>query len=159
MRTEICRRAHPSCAQLSPAAQDLSPSSDFETCGCSVAFQLQDTDESCGGYVCIPGSHKASLSIPGVDSGAGDFSGQGKGLSVHPEPLFDAGVLQSLTMKKGDVLLFLGASQSHAALRWASPVPRRVLLFGVFSRAHDRALRKDLGPKYDEVLRSARPRL
>ena len=51
----------------------------------NVAFQLQDTNATNGGFATAPGSQKASVCVPGVDSSSGDFLEQGKGLRIHPQ--------------------------------------------------------------------------
>ena len=46
----------------------------------NISWALEDTTASDGGFCAIPGSHKASLPLPGVDpTGEGLFGGQVRG--------------------------------------------------------------------------------
>lgn len=84
----------------------------------NVAWQLRDVTEADGGFVCIPGSHKARYPItPGM---------------IVCEEATD--LIQHVEMQAGDVAMFLGAAQTHGAHPWRSDVDRRVALIGYTSR-------------------------
>ncbi len=84
----------------------------------NVAWQLRDVTEADGGFVCIPGSHKARYPIT-RDMITCD---QTMGLVKHVE------------MTAGDVAIFLAAAQTHGAYPWKSDIDRRVVLMGYVSR-------------------------
>lgn len=84
----------------------------------NVAWQLRDVTDDDGGFVCVPGSHKARYPMPeGIKSRDNDM-----GLLIHP------------TMKAGDVLFFMGGAQTHGSLTWTSEIPRRAILLNYTSR-------------------------
>ena len=78
----------------------------------NVAWQLVDTGPGDGGFVCIPGSHKASYRLPDE-------------LVTLDEEL---GLVRHIEARAGDVILFMGAAQTHGAYPWAGPVTRKVAL-------------------------------
>ena len=57
-------------------------------------------------------------------------------MSADPAPLFESGHLRHVAMDAGDIILFLGAAQTHGAMTWHSDVDRAAILFNVWSRAH-----------------------
>ena len=75
----------------------------------NVNWQLVDTNAEDGGFVCVPGSHKANYPMP-------------EALSLCEEEM---GMVKHVEMKAGDVLVFMGASQSHGAYPWMNETPRR----------------------------------
>ena len=87
----------------------------------NVAWQLVDTNTGDGGYVCIPGSHKANYPIP-------------EALSLCEDEM---GMVRHVEMSAGDVLLFMGASQSHGAYPWMNETPRRGVIIAYKSRNLD----------------------
>ena len=78
------------------------------------------------------GSHKASLRL---------YDENQMGLSGDPGPLFESGHLKHVEMDAGDVVLFLGGTQTHGVLTWNSDVDRRGVLYSVWSRSFERGLR------------------
>jgi len=78
----------------------------------NVAWQLVDVGPSDGGFVCIPGSHKARYRLPDE-------------LVTLDEEL---GLVRHIEARAGDVILFMGAAQTHGAYPWAGPVTRKVAL-------------------------------
>lgn len=84
----------------------------------NVAWQLRDVRLSDGGFMCIPGSHKARYPVP-------------------PELLASEETLDMPThvaVDAGDLVMFLGAAQTHGAFPWKSAVARRAILLGYSSR-------------------------
>lgn len=78
----------------------------------NVAWQLVDADVADGGFVFVPGSHKARYPTPpGVEL-----------------PDDDMGMVRGVALRAGDVALFLGAAQTHGALPWRGATQRRVAL-------------------------------
>jgi ectoine hydroxylase-related dioxygenase (phytanoyl-CoA dioxygenase family) len=115
----------------------------------NVSWALADTAAADGGYCTIPGSHKASMALPGVDpTGERRFAGQGStdpvGLSVNPSQLMRDGCLRHVALHAGDVVLFLGAAATHGAMTWRNPRPRRQILWSCYSRASMASLRSKL---------------
>lgn len=80
----------------------------------NVAWQLRDVTEADGGFMCLPGSHKARYPVP---QRVQSFE-QTMGLVEHVE------------MEAGDTALFLAAAQTHGAYPWKSDVARRTVLLG-----------------------------
>ena len=84
----------------------------------NLAWQLRDVTIADGGFVCIPGSHKARYPIT--------------------EPMIlceeELNLVQHVEMKAGDVCLFLAAAQTHGAYPWKSEIDRRVVLMNYSSR-------------------------
>lgn len=74
----------------------------------TVSWALTDMLAEHGGFACIPGSHKSSLS--------------------RPASLNEAESLVHVPMRAGDVLIFTGAI-AHSGTRWVGPHSRRSLLF------------------------------
>ena len=74
--------------------------------------------EADGGFVCIPGSHKARY--------------------PHPRQIVTCeqtlGLVQHVEMSAGDVVIFLAAAQTHGSYPWKSDVDRRAVLMGYVSR-------------------------
>jgi hypothetical protein len=84
----------------------------------NVAWQLRDVCESDGGFVCIPGSHKARYpSWPEL---------------ITCEDMMD--MVTHVGAQAGDVVMFMGAAQSHGAYPWKSDIDRRSVLLGYSSR-------------------------
>jgi ectoine hydroxylase-related dioxygenase (phytanoyl-CoA dioxygenase family) len=84
----------------------------------NVAWQLRDVTEADGGFVCIPGSHKARYPITPA-------------MIVCEETL---NLVRHVEMKAGDVALFLAAAQTHGAYPWKSDIDRRAVLLNYSSR-------------------------
>ena len=84
----------------------------------NVAWQLHDVRESDGGFVCIPGSHKARYPLP-------------PSFITCDETM---GIVQHVAMDAGDVVLFLAGAQTHGAYPWRSERDRRTVLIGYGSR-------------------------
>ena len=78
----------------------------------NVAWQLGDVGEGEGGFVYVPGSHKARYPLP-------------RGVELCTD---DLGLVRHLTCSAGDVVLFMGAAQTHGALPWTGPGQRRAAL-------------------------------
>jgi ectoine hydroxylase-related dioxygenase (phytanoyl-CoA dioxygenase family) len=78
----------------------------------NVAWQLGDVDDGDGGFVCVPGSHKARFPVP-------------EGIELCDDEL---GLVRHVTGKAGDVVLFMGAAQTHGAYPWVGQETRRVAL-------------------------------
>ena len=72
-------------------------------------------------FVCVPGSHKANYPIP-------------EALTLCEEEM---GMVKHVEMKAGDVLIFMGASQSHGAYPWMNETPRRGVIVTYKSRNLD----------------------
>lgn len=84
----------------------------------NVAWQLRDVCEADGGFVCIPGSHKARY-------------------PVSPEMVTcdeTMGMVTHVEVEAGDVVMFMGAAQTHGAYPWKSDVERRNVLLGYSSK-------------------------
>ena len=84
----------------------------------NVAWQLHDVTEADGGFVCLPGSHKARYPMP-------------PGIQSCDEPM---GLVQHVSMKAGDVLLFMAGAQTHGAYPWKSDAQRRTVLMNYMGR-------------------------
>jgi ectoine hydroxylase-related dioxygenase (phytanoyl-CoA dioxygenase family) len=77
--------------------------------GLSVAmFALVDTGEHDGGFICVPGSHKANYPLP------------------HAAERL--GIVRHVPHRAGDVLVFTEAL-THGTATWLAPYERRHLLF------------------------------
>ena len=89
----------------------------------NVAWALQDEapgfGENSGGFLCVPGSHKAAYPIPGPQTTSIDMP------DVYKPPL-----------QAGDVLLFGGVA--HGTTKWRAPWHRRTVI--QFMRASHIAL-------------------
>ena len=102
-----------------------------------LAWQLRDVNltptaqDHDGGYICIPGSHRACRPLP--DSGA-SFERADPMADANRE-LREAGHLQLLRMRAGDVCIFMAATQSHGAAAWQSETPRRCVVYGVWAQS------------------------
>ena len=84
----------------------------------NVAWQLRDVTEADGGFVCVPGSHKARYPMP-------------PGVQSCDEPM---GLVQHVSMKAGDVLMFMAGAQTHGAYTWKSDTERRTVLMNYMGR-------------------------
>ncbi len=84
----------------------------------NVAWQLVDTGADDGGFVCVPGSHKARYPIPERLIGLDD----------------DLGLVRHVQARAGDVVLFMGAAQTHGAYPWTGSTSRKVALLNFKSR-------------------------
>jgi hypothetical protein len=101
-----------------------------------VAWQLRDVNlkgQRDGGYICIPGSHHARRQLP---FGA-DFQREDPMADVNLG-LREDGHLQLLSMRAGDVCIFMAASQTHGAAGWRDVDGRRAVIYGIWSRARAR---------------------
>jgi ectoine hydroxylase-related dioxygenase (phytanoyl-CoA dioxygenase family) len=88
----------------------------------NVAWALHSitAESGDGGFVVVPGSHKASFAMPSTDPA--DLPEQHKGV-VHP------------LMEPGDAVFFMGGATAHGAWRNENPEkPRRVALFNYLSK-------------------------
>ena len=84
----------------------------------NVAWQLRDVTLADGGFVCVPGSHKASYPTP-------------EGIKTCDDEM---GLVRHISMKAGDVLLFLASAQTHGAYPWTGEQNRRMIFFQYRSR-------------------------
>ena len=84
----------------------------------NVAWQLRDVTLEDGGFVCIPGSHKASYPMP-------------EGIRTCDDEME---LVRHVEMKAGDVLLFLASAQTHGAYPWTGEENRRMIFFQYRSR-------------------------
>ncbi|MYE89482.1 phytanoyl-CoA dioxygenase family protein [Candidatus Poribacteria bacterium] len=84
----------------------------------NVGWQLRDVTEADGGFVCVPGTHKARYPMP-------------PGVQSCDEPM---GLVQHVSMKAGDVLIFLAGAQTHGAYPWQSDIQRRTVLMNYRSK-------------------------
>ena len=85
----------------------------------NVAWQLRDVTEADGGFVCVPGSHKARYPMP-------------PGICSCDEPM---GLVTHVQMNAGDVVMFMGGAQTHGAYPWRSERSRRAVLINYLSRS------------------------
>lgn len=103
-----------------------------------VCYQLADVNAGDGGFVCIPGSHKANYDTP-----------EDVLTMVH-----DMSCYQHLPMKPGDALIFTEAL-THGTLPWTADHERRTLLYryaaGGFVNAPGMNIREKYAPFYDEL--------
>ena len=95
-----------------------------------VCYQLADINPGDGGFVCIPGSHKANLGCPE------------DGLRME----CDIGCFKHLPMKAGSALVFTEA-MTHGTLPWNGQEERRSVLYKYASRAAARAVGKHFTPR------------
>ncbi|MBT5832755.1 MAG: hypothetical protein HOH77_21410, partial [Candidatus Latescibacteria bacterium] len=72
----------------------------------NVAWQLRDVCLSDGGFMCIPGSHKARYPVPP------DLIASEETMDMPTHVAMDA----------GDLVMFLGAAQTHGAFPWKNPI-------------------------------------
>ena len=106
--------------------------------GLSAAmYALVDADEHEGGFLCVPGSHKANFPLP---RGAEHL-----------------GVARQVPHRAGDVIVFTEAL-THGTARWLAPVERRHLLYkyspGHLSWAVPQPIPADLDPLLDDRQRA-----
>ncbi len=87
----------------------------------NATWQLCDVKAGDGGYVCIPGSHKANHPIP-------------ERLALCEEEMDE---VRHVEMETGDVLLFMGAAQTHGAYPWMNEKPRRGVILTYISKNLD----------------------
>ena len=95
--------------------QELSYNYQHGTISCNllnISFALDETKEGDGGFVIIPGSHKANFPLP-------------ESLAQCTEP---NGYLVNPALKPGDVLIFSEAT-CHGALPWKGESDSRINLF------------------------------
>ncbi|MBT6144819.1 MAG: hypothetical protein HOH74_05280 [Gemmatimonadetes bacterium] len=78
----------------------------------NVAWQLVDAGPGDGGFVCIPGSHKARYPVPD------------ELVTLDVE----LGLVRHIEAQAGDVVLFMGAAQTHGAYPWTGQETRKVAL-------------------------------
>jgi hypothetical protein len=98
-------------------------------CGLVAAqWALVDHPTGAGGFVCIPGSHKAAYTTP----------------DALPD-----GAVRDVSIAAGDVLIFTEAL-THGTRRWKAPYERRTLLYkyspGNSSWGKDEVLTPELAP-------------
>ena len=80
--------------------------------GVTVQYKLADVNEGDGGFVCVPGSHKAKFPMPeGIRTCDNDL-----GLVVQPPT------------KAGDVIFFMDGAQTHGTHAWTADHQRRSVL-------------------------------
>jgi hypothetical protein len=89
----------------------------------TVTWQLRDVPDGLGGFACVPGSHKAQYRMPPGIRSCDDHMG----LVTQP------------VLKAGDVVFFMDGAQTHGALAWKNPVPRRGVLIKYSSRNFNRS--------------------
>lgn len=103
-----------------------------------VCYQLADINPGDGGFVCIPGSHKANYDTPD------DV------LKME----YDLGCYVHLPMQAGDALIFTEAL-THGTLPWKAKHERRTLLYryaaGGFVNAKGQGILEQYCPFYDEL--------
>lgn len=103
-----------------------------------VCYQLADINPGDGGFVCVPGSHKANIDTPD------DV------LTME----YDLGCYHHIPMKAGDALIFTEAL-THGTLPWKGKHERRTLLYRyaaggfVNPKGHNRI--EEYCPFYDEL--------
>ena len=95
----------------------------------------------------IPGSHHAKNPLP---------SNFGEGFTVDTRYLEGNGHLVNPAMRRGDVLMFLGAAVTHGAAPWRAPQPRRACLMNFWSRHIDLGAGAG-GPRPEPVQRPLAP--
>ena len=78
----------------------------------NVAWQLSDVGPEDGGFVVVPGSHKACYPLPH---------------SVRT--CNERAPIRHVSMRRGSVLFFLAGTVCHGAFRWEAEAPRRTALF------------------------------
>ena len=84
----------------------------------NVTWQLRDVNRGDGGFVCVPGSHKAAYPLPECVKSCDD----------------EMGLVRHIEMQAGDVLLFLASAQTHGAYPWQAERNRRMIFFQYRSR-------------------------
>ncbi|MBM7788359.1 phytanoyl-CoA dioxygenase family protein [Tenggerimyces flavus] len=77
-----------------------------------VSYALTDVPADAGGFVCVPGSHKANFSSPYLDQAA-------TAVREH---------LAHAELRAGDAVIFTEAL-THGSLDWAGPSVRRALFY------------------------------
>ena len=91
--------------------------------GVTVAWQLTDCKPGCGGFACVPASHKSNYRTPdGVRTGDADM-----GVQVQP------------AVEAGDLLFFMDSAQAHGAWPWKLDTGRRSILLKYSSRTSARS--------------------
>ena len=103
-----------------------------------VCYQLADVNPGDGGFVCIPGSHKANFDTPE------DV------LTMK----YDLGCYHHVAMEAGDALIFT-EGLTHGTLPWKGKHERRTLLYryaaGPFVNAKGMNRLEEYCPFYDEL--------
>jgi ectoine hydroxylase-related dioxygenase (phytanoyl-CoA dioxygenase family) len=98
----------------------------------AVQWALVDHPGGCGGFACVPGSHKSAFAIPDP-----------------PPPT----IVHEIPLAAGDVIIFTEAL-AHATLTWSAPYERRTLLYkyspGNSSWGKDEVLPPELAPMLSE---------
>jgi ectoine hydroxylase-related dioxygenase (phytanoyl-CoA dioxygenase family) len=84
----------------------------------NVAWQLHEVGPADGGFMCIPGSHRAGYPLP-------------PSFINCDETRY---VIRHVELAAGDVVLFLAGAQTHGAYPWTSDKGRRAVLIGYGSR-------------------------
>jgi hypothetical protein len=72
-----------------------------------VIYVLNDVNQGDGGFICVPGSHKANMIY---------------------RPSHDSALVEQPTFKPGDALIFTEALV-HGSRQWVAGIPRRVLIY------------------------------
>lgn len=85
----------------------------------AVSWALTDAPPDGGGFLCIPGSHKASFALPGI----GDAFRANRLIDL-PDP----DVVRRVDVRAGDVIIFTEALY-HAGDAWTADEPRLALLY------------------------------
>ena len=85
-----------------------------------AVWQLHDTTPGGGGFVCVPGSHKAYYRMP-------------EGIRTSDD---DMGTIRQPVPKAGDILFFMDTVLTHGAWAWKSDISRRSIFFNYYSRHH-----------------------
>jgi len=79
----------------------------------NVAYCLTDVEPGEGGFVIVPGSHKASFALPE---------------EIMKNPTEYEGLLDHPTLQAGDVIVFSEATM-HGVLRWTGKMERRTVFY------------------------------
>ncbi len=79
----------------------------------NVEWLLNDCGPDAGGYIVVPGSHKATFPLPSNDPG---------------DPTGHKNVFRPVC-RAGDVILFGAGSTTHGAWTETGPVPRRIAIY------------------------------
>ena len=102
----------------------------------NVAWQLMDVDETDGGFVYMPGGHKASLPLPVehysetvVKEGGQERRRHAYKVGDNHDPEGMYGIVRPLA-KAGDVIFFMGGATPHGSVPYSTDAnhPRRAVL-------------------------------
>lgn len=85
-----------------------------------AVWQLHDVVPNGGGFVCVPGTHKAYYPMP-------------EGIRTSDD---DMGMIRQPALKAGDILFFMDTVLTHGAWAWKSDISRRSIFFNFQSRHH-----------------------